>query len=313
MHSIKLDRMCIKIGNVNNQFILFLLIIALGYIFKRLNFIKEDDADGISRIVFNITLPALIIVTFNNMKLDISLAYLSMSSLTFGIFMSIVSIFAFKKDSRNIRGNLSMLVPGFNIGLFAYPVIEAIWGSEGLKYIGMFDMGNSIVMFVICYLFAAYFSSKGASISYKTILKQLVTSIPLMCYIVTLILNIFGLHYPTVLINVSNIVSKANGPLSLLLLGICLNFNIDKIYRKYIVKVLFLRYFIGLALGSALFMFLPFNSLFRHILLIGFILPIGMAVIPYAVEFNYDKKLVGTLCNITIILSFILIWCIVVL
>lgn len=242
------------------------------------------------------------------MKLDISLIFIAMTSLLFGILMCIVSIIAFKKENRKMRGTLSMLVPGFNVGLFAYPVVEAIWGREGLKYFGMFDMGNSITIFVICYLLASHFSSNGEYINPKNILKKLVTSIPLMSYIITLILNLFGLHYPVFFINISGILSKANGPLSLLLLGICLNFNIDRIYRKNILKILFIRYSIGLTIGIILFIFMPFNSLFRHTLLIGLTLPIGMAVIPYAVEFNYDKKMVGTLCNITIILSFILIW-----
>jgi malate permease and related proteins len=97
-------------------------------------------------------------------------------------------------------------------------------------------------------------------------------------------------------------------PLSLLLLGICLNFNINKEYRKSVIKVLSLRYFIGLAVGIILFRFSPFNNLFKYIVLIGLILPVGMADIPYAVEFGYDKRFVGTMCNITILLSFGLIW-----
>ena len=40
-----------------------------------------------------------------------------------------------------------MIVPGFNIGLFAYPLVEGIWGQEGIKYFGMFDMGNAFIVF----------------------------------------------------------------------------------------------------------------------------------------------------------------------
>ena len=77
------------------------------------------------------------------------------------------------------------------------------------------------------------------------------------------------------------------------------------------MKILAMRYGIGLVLGIILFKILPFNAMFRYTVLIGLCLPIGMAVIPYAVQFNYDKKLVGTLCNITMILSFALVWIII--
>lgn len=264
-----------------------------------------------SRIIFNITLPALIISTFNSMKLDISLAFLGITSFLFGILMCLAAIFAFKNEDKKLRGAFSMMLPGFNVGLFAYPVVEAIWGYEGLKYFGMFDMGNSITMFVTCYLIANYFSANDKPINFKTTSRKLFTSIPLMCYIITLIINISGLHYPEPVINICKVLGKANMPLSLLLLGICLNFNMDKIYRKNVIKVLSIRYIVGLAIGLIFFIFVPFGKLFKYTILIGLTLPVGMAVIPYAVEFNYDKRLIGTVCNITLILSFILIWIIV--
>lgn len=297
--------------NINSQFILSLSIIALGYLFKRFNVIKEKDGESMARIIFNITLPSLIINTFNSMKLDFSLIYLTLGSFIFGILMSLVGVFVLKKEARTLRGTLAMLIPGFNIGLFAYPLVESIWGNNGLKYFGMFDMGNALIMFGVCYVIANYFSPNEANINFKSIIKKLFTSIPLMTYIITLIINLCGLHYPSTLIDISKIISKANMPLSLILLGVYLNFSFDKSYWKNIIKVLSLRYIIGLAVGVSLFLLLPFDSLFRYTLLIGFILPIGSAVIPYAIQFNYDEKLVGTLCNITIVVSFIMIWAII--
>jgi Predicted permeases len=297
--------------NVNTQFILSLSIIALGYMVKKLNIIQEKDGEGMARVVFNITLPSLIINTFNSINLDLSLIFLTMGGFLFGLLMCLIGIFVFKKESKNIRGTLSMLTPGFNIGLFAYPLVESIWGANGVKYFGMFDMGNALIVFGACYIIASYFAPNEKDIDFKTIIKKLFTSIPLMSYIITLTINLSGFHYPSVVVDISKIISKANAPLSLLLLGIYLSFSFDKSYWKNIIKVLSLRYTVGLAIGAALFLLLPFDSLFRYTLLIGLILPIGSAVIPYAIQFNYDERLVGTLCNITIIVSFIMIWAIV--
>ena len=303
--------MCFKITNVNTQFILSMVIIGLGYIFKKLNIIKEDDGDGVSRIIFNVTLPALIITTFNSMKIDTSLIFITLISLIFGFLMSILGITIFRNEQRKLRGTLSMLLTGLNVGLFAYPLVESIWGKEGLKYFGMFDMGNSIATFVFCYLIASYFSSDEAKIDYKRVLKKLLTSIPLMSYMLTLIINLSGFHYPTPFVGMCTVLSKANMPLSLLLLGICLNFSIDKIYRKNIFKILFIKYGVGLLIGLILFAVLPFGKLFRYTLLIGLILPTCMAVIPYAVQFNYDKKFIGTICSMTIVISFTITWIII--
>ncbi|KZL91356.1 AEC family transporter [Clostridium magnum] len=297
--------------NVNTQFILSLSIIALGYIVKKLNIIHEKDGEGMARVIFNITLPSLIINTFNSIILDLSLIFLTIGGFLFGLLMSLIGIYVFKKEAKTIRGTLAMLTPGFNIGLFAYPLVESIWGANGVKYFGMFDMGNALIVFGACYIIASYFAPDQEHINFKIIIRKLLTSIPLMTYIVTLTLNLFGFHYPSAIIDITKIISKANAPLSLLLLGIYLNFSFDKSYWKNIFKILSLRYIIGLAIGTVLFVLLPFDSLFRYTLLIGLILPIGSAVIPYAIQFNYDEKLVGTLCNITIIVSFIMIWAII--
>jgi predicted permease len=245
------------------------------------------------------------------MKLDFSLIFLTLGSFAFGILMSLIGVYFFRKETKTLRGTLTMITPGFNIGLFAYPLVESIWGANGLKYFGMFDMGNSLIMFGVCYILASYFAPNEGDIDLKIIAKKLFTSIPLMTYIITLIINTCGFHYPSAIIDISKIISKANAPLSLLLLGVYLNFSFDKGYWRNIAKLLSLRYTIGLVIGVSLFLFLPFDSLFRYTLLIGFILPIGTAVIPYAIQFNYDEKLVGTLCNITVIISFIMIWTIV--
>lgn len=132
-----------------------------------------------------------------------------------------------------------------------------------------------------------------------------------MSYIITLIINLSGLHYPAPVINICQILQKANMPLSLILLGVCLNFSIDKKFFKNIAKVLTTRYLIGIIAGIILFYLLPFNTIFRYTILIGLILPIPMAVVPFSVQFDYDKKFTGTMCSITILLSFALTWIII--
>ncbi len=42
--------------------------------------------------------------------------------------------------------------------------------------------------------------------------------------------------------------------------------------------------------------------------LIGFILPASTTSVVYAIRYQYNTKIVGTIVNITIIVSFVLIW-----
>ena len=82
---------------------------------------------------------------------------------------------------------------------------------------------------------------------------------------------------------------------------------------KTLCQVLGIRYLLGLCLGIVLYLSLPLSDLFREMLLIGLLLPISMAVIPYSVDFGYDTDQVGVIVNLTNIISFGLMWLIMVL
>ncbi|PGT91610.1 MULTISPECIES: AEC family transporter [Bacillaceae] len=295
-------------GSFNLQFLYCVIIIALGYLLKRGGIIKEKDGEGLSRIIFNITLPTLIIVTFHDIKIETSLFLLILMGFLYGIFIGFFALFLFRKKQRNIKGMLGMMVPGFNIGLFAYPLVEVIFGKEGLTYFGMFDVGNAFIVFGLSYLIGSFYSKEDVKLDPKTVIIKLSKSIPLMTYIIVVIVNLIGLQIPSTILNVAEIISAANMPLSLLLLGIYLNFTFDKSYIKLMVQFLGVRYGIGLLIGVSCFFLLPFDDMFKYTLLMGFLLPTSVSVLPYSVEFEYDQKFVGTLSNITIILSFIILW-----
>lgn len=295
-------------ANFNETFLQAVLIIGLGYILKRLNIIKEKDGEALSRIIFNLTLPALIIVSFHDMTFDTSLFLLILLGFLFGIFTSIIGLFIFRKEERKTKGMLTMLVSGFNIGLFAYPLVEGIWGKEGIQYFAMFDVGNAFIVFGTIYLIGSYYATDQAALNFKSIVRKLTRSIPLMTYLTVCLLAIINVQLPSIVINISDIIASANMPLSFLLLGIYLSFSLDKTYRKQMIKVLTIRYVVGLIIGISLFFLLPLNPMFRYTILLGLILPISVSVLPYSVEFKYDQKFVGTVSNVTILISFLLLW-----
>ena len=296
------------LSSFNEQFLLAIIIIAIGYILKKINIITEQDGEGLSRIIFNITLPALIIVSFTDMTIEPSLFLLIFFGLAYGVMMAFLAIYFFRREDRATKGMQTMLLSGLNIGLFAYPLVGGIWGKQGIQYFGMFDVGNAIVIFGVVYLIGSYYSTEDTNLNIKIILGNLLKSIPLMTYIIVCSLSIAGFQIPGLIIHVSKVVSVANMPLSFLLLGIYLSFSLDKIYVQQIAKVLALRYIIGLGIGIALFFILPLNEMFKYTILLGLILPIPLSALAYAVEFDYDRKFVGTVSNLTILISFVLLW-----
>ncbi|MGG0736927.1 AEC family transporter [Niallia taxi] len=294
--------------NFNAQFVISFLIIALGYCLKKWNILKEKDGEAMARLIFNVTLPSLIIVTFHSITIDSSLMMLVVLGFVYGIIVAILGLFIFRKEDRRDKGMLGMLIPGFNIGLFAYPLVQGIWGEVGIKYFGMFDIGNAIITFGVSYLIGSYYAKEDVVLNFKHVAGKMGRSIPLMTYVIIFIINLTGLPLPGTVIDITSVISKANMPLSLLLLGIYLNFSFQKSYWKGIGRVLGIRYGVGLFFGLLGFFLLPVDDMFRYTVLIALILPMATSVLPYSVEFKYNQRFVGTAANLSILISFVLLW-----
>ncbi|MBD3195309.1 MAG: AEC family transporter [Candidatus Lokiarchaeota archaeon] len=299
-------------ADVNYTFFLSLTIIALGFILKKSQIISEKNGRAIAKIVFNATLPALIFNTVISIEITPSLSLLSIIPIIYALLVFLFSYLLYRNSDKLVKGLSLMSVIGFNVVHLAFPLIQGIWGSVGLKYIAMFDIANGFVIFVLCYLIGSIFSPKNETEDkrqiFKNSLKKLITSGPLIAYIVGLPLNLLGVIIPTFLVDIMETLGRANSALTLLLLGIFLNFKFKKSKWKHILKILGIRYGFGFTIGLILFFTLPFELLYRGILSIALILPIGLAIIPFSVEFEYDEVLAGMVINLSIIISFGSMW-----
>jgi predicted permease len=304
--------------DVNIVFLNSLVIVALGYLLKRTKVLTEENGEIIAKIIFNLTLPAVILKITSTIVFKVNLILLPLISISYGLLMTCIGLLIFRKYKGKMKGLLMMSIIGFNVANFSFPLIEGIWGTTGLQLIALVDAGNAFSIFVVCYTMGWIFSDDKVpkKIDFKHISKNLLKSTPLISYIVALFLNFSGILLPFFIRDLIDIISMANSPLALLLLGIFLNFKFQKNQWWMIGKSLLIRYVFGFTFGLAFYLFLPsatFDSLFRLIIFISLILPVGLAVIPFSVEMDYDKKLITMIANLSIVISFILMWILVLL
>ncbi|MCU5745167.1 AEC family transporter [Staphylococcus sp. SQ8-PEA] len=292
------------------QFIIIIILIALGYILKRLNYFKANDSQVFATLVLNVTLPSLVIVNLNHANLDFSLSILPIMMIVYGVVAKVIVVWLFRKHNRHIRGSLGMMTAALNIGVFAYPLVEAIWPNTGLIYFGMADIGGAIVMFGISYFVGSHFSNHGQPFSFKFLGKSLLKSVPLVTYIVMFTLNICNLHLPHPIIQFFDVLSKANLPLSMILLGLMLNFNIEKHFLPLALKYILCHYSIGAVAGLLIHFFLPVNDpMIKSTLQVAWLLPVGVAIVPYAIQFRYKTlPLIGMATNSTILISIVILY-----
>lgn len=295
---------------MTEQFIIIILLIALGYLLKRINFIKSADSQVLSTLVLNVTLPSLVIVNLNSANLDLSFSILPIMMLIYGILAKVIMVALFRKYDNHVKGSVGMMAASLNIGLFAYPLVETIWPKNGMIYFGMADIGGAIIMFGVTYFVGSYYSEGSDQFNFKFLGKKLISSVPLVTYIVMFILNMANIHLPKASIDFFTIISKANMLLSMILLGIMLSFRIEKQFLPIAVKYLIVHYGLGCIAGLLVHFFLPTSDdMIKTTLLITWLLPVGVAIIPYSIQFKYKTlPLVGMVTNISIVISIIIIY-----
>lgn len=294
--------------DINQQFLISIAIIAIGYLVKRLGLISKKEGATLSAIIFNLTLPALILVTFAEMTVEAELLWLAVIGILFGIGLLLMNRLIFRREAKQDQGVFVISLIGFNIGLFVYPFVETIWGAEGLKHMAFFDMGNAVLIFGLAYIAAGMYAPGDQKIEVRVIMRKLFTFFPMLAYLAALVISFSNVPIPDFGLELLGTVASANSVLVLLLLGIYLEFQLKRSLWKPFMKVLLIKYGIGLTAGLILYMTLPFDPMFRATILLGFVLPAGMSVIPYAVQHKLNTELAAGIVNLTNIISFGFIW-----
>jgi malate permease and related proteins len=297
------------VDNLNAQFLASAGVIGLGYLLKR-TLIPQEHAHVLVRLVFNVTLPAVVITTFSTMVFHAS--YLSFTAIcvAHGLLMALLGgVLLFRDRDRRERGLRAMLLPGFNIGLFAYPLVESTLGADALKYLGMFDVGASVVAFMLVYAMVTHFTSpEGSSLDLRRTLGSMARSVPLVAYLLALAVNVAGLSFPGPVLDMARTLARANMPLALLVIGMYLEFGLEGGRWLEIGRILGIRYAVGLAAGVTLYATLPFGPVPRAVVLLALVLPPPLICISYAVQFGLDHKFVGVLLNVANVISYFGLW-----
>ncbi|MFM1819710.1 MAG: hypothetical protein RLZZ402_69 [Bacteroidota bacterium] len=286
-----------------------LCIIAIGYALKSAGFIQEQDGKSISKFLMHTTFPALVFSTMIRVNITWDLIYLPLIAMLFGMFLSFSAFHLFKKTEIENRGVMTVGSAGFNLGIFAYPLIEGIFGIQGLTYAIMFDLGNSVVNFIVNYGMGNYFSRgpKNKNIV-AHIFKRIISLPPLQAMVLGVVVNIVGIKFPAFALDLISTIASGNKSIVLLLMGIYFSVRLSKKTYFRVFQVLSLRYFMGFLVGSICFYLLPFDLGFRNLLMLCLILPVGMTVITYSDELNLNTPLAASLVNISLVISFTIMW-----
>ncbi|MBE0067554.1 AEC family transporter [Thermoanaerobacterium thermosaccharolyticum] len=283
-----------------------IIVIFLGYAVKKMKFLPNETGKVLNNFIIYITLPASIAKVFFTTKVNTNLFVLTFFGFILGVITFLIGFLIFKKTNlkKETKGTLMISLCGYNIGLFAFPFIQQIYGNNGLLHIAMFDMGNSFNVFGIAYIIA-YAFSENDKLDIKKVFKKILYFIPFDTYIISFILNIVGFKFPGLIVNLVEQISLPNTTLALFVIGYFLDFNLDKDEIVSLVKGLIIKYIPGIILFITLPLFFSTTSMTIKAIMLGSIMPTALVAVIYSDERNLNVKLASIFITSTTIITII--------
>lgn len=283
----------------------FVGIIILGYGLKRIGFFKQEDFTVLSKITIRITLPCAIITSFAGKTIDPAMLSLVLIAIICGFLYIGIGYFMNCKKSRDQQAFEMLNLPGYNIGTFVIPFAQSFLGPLGVIAVSLFDTGNAVICLGGAFSLASMVKD-GKGFSVKRIVKSLAKSVPFVCYITMLLMNLTKLPVPEFVMSFAGIVGSANAFMAMLMIGVGFKLEGDKSQIRTILRLLSIRYGVATILALIFFFVLPFDLEVRQALVILAYSPIGSAVPGFTGEMKGDVGLSSALNSIAIIISIVI-------
>jgi predicted permease len=123
--------------------------VAVGYAMRRFGALERADGEVMLRFVVNVTLPAMLLHTLTHTGAlfgpGVPLVWLTAAFATAAVACG--GALVYRRAPRYERGLLLGAMCGANLGTFAFPFVEAVWGAEGLRLAALYDVPNALVVF----------------------------------------------------------------------------------------------------------------------------------------------------------------------
>ncbi|MGE4284681.1 MAG: AEC family transporter [Clostridia bacterium] len=221
-----------------NQIVVLFMLLVVGFIVRKLNIVDNSFSKNLSNLLFNIVLPAMIINAMNYpfsievLKDGAWLIVICLGVLLFSAFTAAVALKFLKVDplSRNV---FQFGILFSNFGFMGYPVVEALFGKEGILYASLFSLPIYILFNSLGVMIFQRGEAKWMSMNFKKVVNP-----PMISVFIGLCIFLFSIKLPTSIAMSISMVGSTITPLSMILSGIILaNAAFSKMFLNYKVYI----------------------------------------------------------------------------
>lgn len=283
----------------------FLVIIAIGYILKRVGFFRVDDFHLISKLVMWVTLPAAIVSSFSAKAFDPKLLLLAPIGVLCGVVFILITLLFNLHSSQERRVFEVLNCAGLNIGTFALPFVQTFIGPTAVVTTTLLDIGNAVICLGGSYGAACIFHEE-TGFSLRRIAHALFHSLAFDLYLLMVVLSLLHITIPAPIASLAEMIAGSNVFLAMLMIGIAFSPKRDTHQFGYIIRFLARRYAAAALLALGCYYLLPFALPVRQTLVLLMFSPLTTNATIYTAELKGDVELSSTLNSVSIFSSILI-------
>ena len=198
---------------------LFALVV-VGYIAGKLGYLGGDFDRQLSRLVINITCPALILSSSMTGTLPdrhLILPLLLISAITYIILAGVAFLLPrYLTKNKDDEGPVGFALMFGNVGFMGYPVVASIFGHEAVFYAAVLNVVNTFAVFTI----GTILITGKSEMEGKRFQKKVLYSTPMLAAYLTMAIVAFEIdNIPEVVCQPLTMLGNITVPAALLIIG----------------------------------------------------------------------------------------------
>ena len=269
-------------------FELFILILS-GVVIGKIKMVNEEGKGMLSNLLIYFVVPFMIINSY-------------MSGYNAEILKNMGRTFLMKNE---VRGIIRFATTFSNAAYMGFPLIQAMYGSEGVLYASVYVTVFNILLWTVGIVYVS------ESMSFKELLKKIVTCPPIISVAVGLVIFLARIPVADVLKDTFNVVGGMNTPLSMIITGITISqfplLSILKDKRVYFTVIL--RMFIIPVICTLVMYLIHARGMVAVITIILEACPCAAITTLFAIKFGHDQKLAVGAVTLSTLISIITLPC----
>lgn len=282
---------------------LFCMILA-GCICSKTGAIKVEAKKGFSDLLLYLVVPAMVVHSYMTEFDEKILANLVLTliwstiALVIGIVVAMVATAKMKGSDKPIICFAGMFS---NAAYMGFPLIQALFGAEGLMYASVFVTVFNILLWTVGY------SVVTKTTDLKAILKTIGTSPVILSVILGLILYLGQIPVPEVIAEPVRLIGNINTPLAMIITGMIIGTSDLKkmVGNPMIWYVTLIRMVLVPAICFVVFRVIGAGSMVAEVVLLLEACPCAAITSVFAVQYGYHEDLAAGTVVVSTLLSIV--------